>query len=197
MKKNRHYGCVAAGGRVARRLALLGTFLLAACAGGQGGGAGPNQADTARVEAYLRTAHLTNVPFVQTWPNSTTGGGVLTYHPGYLHLAYTNPAGTDLEATGNHAVFKDSQTGSETRMGLAHNALGLLMGNPIKLSGPVQITDVQKTPGVLQISMARSDNPSQGLITLVFQDTGRALILHDIRMVDERRHTLFITLQPR
>lgn len=180
--------------RAARKLVLLGTFFLAACAGGQGLNK-PNQTDTARVQTYLRTAHLEAVPFVQTWANGSTGGGVLTYRPGYLHLVYSAPHAMDLEAAGDHAVFKDAQAGSETRMGLSHNALGLLMGNPIQLSGAVQVTDVQKTPGVLQISMARSDNPSQGLVTLLFQDSGRSLMLHDIRVVDERRHTIVIQLQ--
>lgn len=179
----------------ARRFVLLGTLFLAACAGGQGGLGKPAQTETARVEAYLRTAQLKNVPFVQTWPNGATGGGGLTYRPGYLHLVYTAPHGMDLEASGSHAVFKDAQAGSETHMGLSHNPLGLLLGNPIQLSGAVQVTDVQKTPGVLQISMARRDNPSQGLVTLLFQDSGRALTLHDITVVDERRHKVLIQLQ--
>lgn len=178
---------------VTRRMALIGPLVLAACATGQGGGS-TGQSDVHRVEAYLRAATLRNVPFIQTWPNGTTGGGTLTYHSGYLHLIYTAPHVMDLEASGSHAVFKDSQTGSETRMGLAHNPLGLLMGNPISLSGAVTVTDIQKPSGILQISLARTENPSQGLVTLIFRDDGRQLTLYELRLVDERRNTVFIRL---
>ncbi|OUI95666.1 membrane protein [Acetobacter indonesiensis] len=178
-----------------RTLVALAPLALAACATGQTGVGGVGQTDTARVEAYLRTVSLNNVPFTQTWPNGTVGGGLLTYHAGYLHLVYTAPHAMDLEASGSHAVFKDSQAGSETRMGLAHNPLGLLMGNPIQLSGPVSVTDIQKPPGIMQVSLTRTENPSQGLVTLIFKDNGRTLSLFEIRIVDERRHTLFIRLQ--
>ncbi|MBS1014662.1 hypothetical protein [Acetobacter persici] len=181
-------------GLTRRTIMLLAPAFLAACTTGQGGRTGPQASDTARVEAWLRAAKLENVPFTQTWPNGTTGGGVLTYHPGYLHLNYNVPHKMDLEASSAHAVFKDSQTGSETRMGLAHNPLGVLMGNPIALSGPVTVTDIQKPAGILQISLTRTENPSQGLVTLIFRDTGPALDLYELRILDERQRTLFIRL---
>ncbi|GBQ06650.1 hypothetical protein [Acetobacter cerevisiae] len=184
----------AASGLTRRSLVLLAPVFLAACATGQGNQTAPQASDTGRVEAWLRAAKLENVPFTQTWPNGSTGGGVLTYHAGYLHLNYTVPHSMDLEASGTHAVFKDSQTGSETRMGLAHNPLGVLMGNPITLSGPVTVTDIQKPSGILQISLARTENPSQGLVTLIFRDGGRILDLYEIRILDERQRTLFIRL---
>ncbi|MGO3517571.1 MAG: LolA family protein [Acetobacter cibinongensis] len=177
-----------------RSLFLAGPLLLASCAGGGKGLTSAGQSDVARVEAYMRDVQLNSVPFQQTWPNGATGGGVLTYHAGYLHLVYTAPHSMDLEASGTHAVFKDSRTGSETRMGLAHNPLGVLMGNPVHLSGDVTVTDIQKPPGILQISLTKTNNPSQGLVTLVFKDTGRTLRLFEMRLVDERRQTLFIRL---
>lgn len=178
-----------------RTLVALAPVFLAACATGQGGGTASQAADTARVEAWLRAAKLETVPFTQTWPNGATGGGVLTYHAGYLHLNYTVPHAMDLEASGAHAVFRDSQTGSETRMGLAHNPLGVLMGNPITLSGPVTVTDIQTPPGILQISLTRTDNPSQGLVTLVFRDVRHVLDLYEIRILDDRKRTLLIHLE--
>lgn len=181
-------------GLTRRACVLLAPAFLAACAAGQPGGTAQQGSDTARVEAWLRAAKLNAVPFTQTWPNGATGGGLLAYHAGYLHLDYTVPHKMDLEASGTHAVFKDSQTGSETRMGLAHNPLGVLMGNPIMLSGAVTVTDIQKPPGILQISLARTENPSQGLVTLIFRDGGRVLDLYEIRILDERRRTLFIRL---
>jgi hypothetical protein len=59
----------------------------------------------------------------------------------------------------------------------------------------VSVTDIQKPPGIMQVSLTRTENPSQGLVTLIFKDNGRTLSLFEIRIVDERRHTLFIRLQ--
>lgn len=190
----KHSRTNATAGLTRRKVVLLAAVFLVACATGQGGQKNPQASDTARVEAWLRAAKLDNVPFTQTWPNNSTGGGVLTYHSGYLHLHYTVPHSMDLKASGAHAVFTDSQTGAETRMGLAHNPLGVLMGNPLSLSGTVTVTDVQKTPGILQISLTRTENPSQGLVTLIFHDAGHALDLYEIRILDERQRTLFIRL---
>lgn len=182
--------------RVSRRQVLVwsGMLSLAGCAGTKKPSDAGRQVQINRVEQYLRTVHLNAVPFTQLWPDGATGMGQLTYSPGYLYLFYQDPPGTELKARGLHAVYKDGQNGSETSMGLAHNPLGLLMGNPIVLSGAVMVTDVRQQPGVLQISLARAANPSQGLVTLTFADSNNILSLSDIHVTDERRRTLEVHL---
>lgn len=176
-----------------RGLCLLAPLFLAACATQQTGGAGHTTA-ISRVEAYFRTVNLQAVPFTQVWPNGRTGGGLITYRPGYLDMRYTLPHEMELKASERSAVFTDAQNGSETHMGLAHNALGLLLGNPVRLAGPVMVTDVQQPAGFVQLSLARTDNPSQGLVTLRFKDTAGSLTLYEVRIVDERRQLTQIRL---
>ena len=64
--------------------------------------------------------------------------------------------------------------------------LGLLLRKPIVLSGQVRVTSVQRSRGALQISLARTDNPAQGLLTLTFRDA--PLMLTGIEMVDAAGH---------
>lgn len=178
-----------------RYLLALAPLFFAACATPQHGGE-RGSAVVGRVEAYFRTVDLQGEPFTQIWPNGSTGGGLITYRPGYLDMRYTAPHDMELKASERSAVFTDAQNGSETHMGLTHNALGLLLGNPVRLSGPVTVTDVQQPPGVVQLSLARTDNPSQGLVTLRFRDVGGALTLYEVRIVDERRQVTQIRLDP-
>ncbi|MBO1324103.1 outer membrane lipoprotein carrier protein LolA [Acetobacter sp. TBRC 12305] len=177
--------------------AALAPLALAACATSQGGAPGPGVApQVARVEAYLRHVNLAEEPFTQVWPDGAHGGGVLTYRPGALDMQYTAPHAMELRASGHHAVFTDSQSGSETRIGLAHNPLGLLLDDPVRLSGPVTVTDLHQGGGFLQLSLTRTDNPSQGLVTLRFRDSGTSLTLYEVHIVDERRQVTLITLTP-
>lgn len=179
-----------------RYLLALAPLLFAACATPQrNNGAQQNEA-ISRVEAYFRTVDLQGEPFMQKWPNGSTGGGLITYRPGYLDMRFTAPHEMELKASGRSAVFTDAQNGSETHIGLGHNALGLLLGNPMRLSDPVMVTDVQQLPGVLQISLTRADNPSQGLVTLRFRDAGGTLTLHEVQILDERRQLTRIQLDP-
>lgn len=179
-----------------RNLLALAPLLLAACATTSGVESPPNAAAVSRVEAYFRTVNLHDVPFTQVWPNGAVGSGLITYRPGALDMRFTTPHEMELRASERSAVFTDAQNGSETHIGLAHSALGLLLGNPVRLSGPVMVTDVQQPPGMLQLSLTRAENPSQGLVTLRFKDAGGRLTLYDVRILDVQRKLTQIRLDP-
>ncbi|MFT8549793.1 MAG: hypothetical protein ABF739_01670 [Acetobacter okinawensis] len=179
-----------------RNLLALAPLLLAACATTAGVESPPNAAAVSRVEAYFKTVNLHDAPFTQVWPNGAVGSGLITYRPGALDMRFTTPHEMELRASERSAVFTDAQNGSETHIGLAHSALGLLLGNPVRLSGPVMVTDVQQPPGMLQLSLTRAENPSQGLVTLRFKDVGGRLTLYDVRILDVQRKLTQIRLDP-
>ncbi|MCP1241217.1 hypothetical protein GOB86_00705 [Acetobacter lambici] len=179
-----------------RGLFALAPLFLAACATTQQGAGRPQSATVNRVESYFRTVNLQDAPFTQIWPNGASGNGLITYRPGYLDMRFTAPHDMELKASGRSAVFTDARNGSETHIGLGHSPLGLLLGNPVRLSGPVMVTDVQQPPGLVQISLTRADNPSQGLITLRFRDERGVLSLYDVRILDAERKLTQIRLDP-
>ncbi|MCW4581078.1 outer membrane lipoprotein carrier protein LolA [Gluconacetobacter entanii] len=142
-----------------------------------------------RVEHYLNDTHGLGAHFVQTWPDGGKGDGKLYYDPGRLRLDYTTPAAMKLTAANGHLVFIDPRRDSVTRMSLGHQPLGLLLQQPVHLDGEIVVTSVQHGTNSLQISMARSDSPSQGLLTLGFSDISGTLSLIAIEMTDvERQH---------
>lgn len=170
---------------LSRRLFLAAPLAVAAC---QASPEAVGGHDVARVERYLNTTHGLTAQIVQTWPDGGIGEGTLSYEPGHLRLDYRTPHPMRLVAAGGHLVFRDAQRQSVTRMNLSHQPLGLLLATPVHLGGTVVVTAIQHGADVLQISMARSDNPSQGLLTLGFSDFAGQLSLVAIDLLDARHN---------
>ncbi|GBQ91892.1 outer-membrane lipoprotein carrier protein [Gluconacetobacter johannae DSM 13595] len=170
---------------VTRRLVLGAPLALAACQAMPGAGGGH---DVARIAHYLNTTRGLTAHMVQTWPDGGVGEGRLSYDPGHLRLDYDTPHPMKLVAAGGHLVFRDSLRQSVTRMTLSRQPLGLLLATPVQLGGAITVTSVQHGSNVVQVSLARTSNPSQGLLTLGFSDFAGQLTLVAIEILDERRN---------
>ncbi|CAP55839.1 LolA family protein [Gluconacetobacter diazotrophicus] len=142
-----------------RRLVLTAPLALAACQAAPGPVGGR---DVARIERYLNTTRGLSAHVAQTWPDGGVGEGTLSYDPGYLRLDYDTPHRMRLVAAGGHLVFRDAVRQSVTRMNLSRQPLGLLLATPVHLGGEVTVTAIQHGDHVLQVSLARTANPSQG-----------------------------------
>lgn len=176
------------------RAAWLGVALLVAgCATAPAPSLSPqDQASVAEVQGWLDGLHGFEADFVQVWPNGAVGEGRARFDPpGRLRLDYRPAGSMTLVANGGHIVFTDGRTGSVTRMPTRASPLGLLLEGRVRLGGDIQVTDVKRATGVLQVSLARASNPTQGLLTLTFAE-GPSLDLTGIEAVDaEGRHTRF------
>ena len=173
-----------------RRLvcAALGSFLLAGCAGGIPSRLSPrDQSDIARIQSYLDALRGLRARFVQVGPDGGTGSGIVWYDPGRLRLQYDMPTRMLVVASGRHLVAHRDSDDSTTRIALSGNPLGLLLARPLRLSGDISVTDIQRGPGILQASLARTSNPAQGLLTLIFSDQPGGLSLIGLEAVDARR----------
>jgi outer membrane lipoprotein-sorting protein len=168
-----------------RRLMLAAPLALAACQVAPGP---PGGHDVARIERYLNTTRGLSAHVAQTWPDGGVGEGTLYYDPGQLRLDYDTPHRMRLVAAQGHLVFRDAPRQSVTRMNLSRQPLGLLLATPVHLGGEVTVTAIQHGANVLQISVARTSNPSQGLLTLGFSDVAGQLSLVAIDILDERRN---------
>jgi outer membrane lipoprotein-sorting protein len=147
------------------------------------------QAAIARAQRYLDELRGLRARFTQIGPDEAVAGGTAWYDPGHLRLQYDTPARRLLVAGGGRLVLHDEATGAVTRASLAVNPLGLLLSGPVRLSGEIDVTDVREAPGALQLSLARSSNPAQGLLTLLFQsDAAGALLLSGLQAVDAHGH---------
>ncbi|WP_336945542.1 outer membrane lipoprotein carrier protein LolA [Asaia sp. HN010] len=175
--------------------ALVSAGALAGCAvNGMEGLSTPQQREAHRVEAALNRPVTLEGHFVQMGPGQNGGAGHFSYRPGALALDYVSPHPMTLRASGTHLVLDDKQTGAVTRVSLARNPLGLLLHIPVRFTGAIRVTDIRATPGAAQISLAESDNPSQGLLTLQLIETKSGLQLASLDGVDARGNRIVLSL---
>ncbi|WP_419731239.1 LolA family protein [Lichenicola sp.] len=127
--------------------------------------------------------------FVQVGPGSDTGAGSAWFETGHLRLQYDAPTRRIVVATRGRLTIHDDATDSTTRISLAANPLGLLLSGPVRLSGEIDVTDIQRSGAALQLSLARASNPAQGLLTLFFEvRPDGSLLLSGLEAVDAEQH---------
>ena len=161
--------------------------LLIGCATNDGVRSPRDQSDLARIQSTLDGLHGLRARFVQIAPDGGGSSGIAWYDPGRLRLEYETPSHMVVVASGQHLVAHRDSDDSTTRIALSGNPLGLLLARPLRLSGAISVTDIQRGPGVLQVSLTRTANPAQGLLTLVFSDREGDLRLIGLDAVDARR----------
>lgn len=183
-----------------RVLTVLFPLLLAACQTGQKTRPACEWVTMARVETVLNDSRGFSATFLQTWPNGSQSVGQMVYMPGRLRMNYVDMQQPDrvsmvVVAKDKRMVAKKFDDQSITHIGLARNPLGLMLHQPLKLQKPILVTAIQHNANMIQISLASSDNPSQGLLTLRFLDQNGQLTLHQLQGVDARNHRTILDLE--
>ena len=149
----------------------------------------PEQAGIDAAQSALDGMHGLSGRFVQVGPGSDTGAGSAWFETGHLRLQYDTPTRRVVVATHGRLIIHDEATDSTTRISLAANPLGLLLAGPVRLSGEIDVTDIQRSPTALQLSLARASNPAQGLLTLFFDvRPDGSLLLSGLEAVDAEQH---------
>lgn len=128
-----------------------------------------DQADIARVEAYLNGITSMKARFLQVDANGNSiGGNVWMHRPGRMRFEYDPPDKMLLVAGHGLLVFYDPAVKQTTNIFLSSTPLGLLLEDHLKLSGKVTVTGIARAQGQIQLSLVRSDKPQAGTITLIF-----------------------------
>ncbi len=173
---------------LSRRAGCAGMLaLLAGCVSAPASRLSPrDQADLARIQSYLNARRGLRAHLAQTGPDGIPSTGTVWFEPGRLRLQYDAPNRMLVVASGQHLVAHREADGSTTHIALSANPLGLLLARPLRLSGDIDVTDIQRGPGILQVSLARAANPAQGLLTLIFRDQAGGLTLAGLEAMDAR-----------
>ncbi len=164
--------------------AILG--LLSGCAAAPATMSAADQAAVSRIQSALDSLHGLVARFVEVGADGATSAGLVRYDPGRLRLDYATPSPMVVVASGQRLVAHRQSDDSTTRIGLSGNPLGLLLRQPLRLAGAIRVTDLRRAPGLLQVSLARTSDPAQGLLTLVFSDQRDGLVLRGLEVVDGR-----------
>lgn len=139
---------------------------------GAADGAAITPADRAlisKVEAYLNGLPSLTANFLQVGPDgSIRTGKVWLQRPGKMRFQYDPPDPQLLIAGFGLLVYHDPQLGQTTHIPLSATPLGILLAPKVVLSGSVTVTDVQREPGEVELTLIRTGKAAQGSLTLVF-----------------------------
>jgi outer membrane lipoprotein-sorting protein len=152
-----------------------------------------DQADVARVEAYLNGLKTLKSRFLQVAPDgSLSEGDAWIDRPGKLRFEYDPPSPYLLIAGYGVGFFHDKQLGQTSHFQVSLSPLGILLAENVKLSGDVTVTDIIRQPGQLQLTLARTSSPNEGSITLVLADN--PLSLRQWSIIDAQRKETRVSL---
>ncbi|HYF07541.1 MAG TPA: outer membrane lipoprotein carrier protein LolA [Acetobacteraceae bacterium] len=130
-----------------------------------------DRADIARVEAYLNGLRTLRARFVQAaWNGAVAEGTAWIWRPGRMRFEYDPPEPLLLVADANQFMMYDREMRQPTTIPVGSTPLGLLLRPNIRLSGDVTVTRVERAPGLLAVTLHRSESPAEGRLTLVFSD---------------------------
>lgn len=135
-----------------------------------------DQQVVAQVAAYLNGIHTLKARFLQVAPNGNTATGTAwLQRPGEMRFQYDPPSPLLLQAGKGWLIYVDKSLPQTSAFRLSDTPLGILLAPKITLSGDVTVTKVEHQPGELALTMARTANPTQGSLTLIFATDPLAL----------------------
>jgi len=152
-----------------------------------------DQADLGRIEAYLDSLRALKARFLQVAPNGgISQGTVWLERPGRMRFQYDPPSPLLLVAGHGLVVFNDKSLNQTSNIPISKTPLGILLSDHVRLQGDVTVTDMQRLPGQLQVSLVRTASPGDGTLTLVFADN--PLTLKQWTVLDAQRQETRVTL---
>jgi outer membrane lipoprotein-sorting protein len=152
-----------------------------------------DQADIARIEAYLNSIHTLKAHFLQVAPDGALSEGTAWLErPGRMRFEYAPPTPFLLIANHGLLVFQDKSLAQTSNIPLGRTPLGILLAGQVKLSGGIEVTGMQRQPGQIQVTLTRTDSPGDGTLTLIFADP--PLALRQWIVVDAQRKETRVTL---
>ena len=136
-------------------------------------------ADTAvlrQVTSYMNGLTSLKAHFLQIGPDGRTSSGTMwLVRPGRLRFQYDPPSPLLLVASHGLVVFRDNSLDQTSNIPEGQTPLGLLLRPEISLTGDVTVTDFQRPPGIIEVTLVKTAAPADGSITLVLDASPMAL----------------------
>lgn len=145
-----------------------------------------DQASLQQIQAYLNALRTLKARFLQIAPNGRESAGTAWLErPGRMRFQYDPPSPFLLVAGHGLLVFHDSELQQTSNIPLSSTPLGILLADNVQLSGPVTVTDFNRRPGLVQVTVVRTASPAEGSLTLTFVDN--PLTLRSWTVLDQQR----------
>jgi outer membrane lipoprotein-sorting protein len=136
-----------------------------------------DQATLTQVSQYLNAIRSLKGRFLQIGPDGKTAQGtVWLERPGRMRFEYDPPSPLLLVAGNGKVIFHDAKLDQVSEEPLTQTPLSLLLADTISLSGDVAVTDFQRLPGQLRLTLVRTKTPGDGSLTLLLNSNPLALV---------------------
>jgi outer membrane lipoprotein-sorting protein len=148
--------------------------------------------DIQRVGSYLNATTRFEAHFSQTGAFGVGAGLVWLDRPGHLRIDYEGPASRLMVISNGRVRMIDRATGGTSSMPLSRTPLAILLAPDITLSGPVTVAALHHDLTGLQLTLQKTDQPSQGSLTLYLSDM--PLHLNAVTVTDAYQRSLTLRL---
>lgn len=123
------------------------------------------------VETYLNNITTLKARFIQTSQDgSQAAGNFMLKRPGRLKFTYDEPIKDFIVADGLLIYYYDSQLKEQSNAPISQSLADFFLRKNLQLSGDIQVTDIKRDGGFLQVSLAQASDPMAGTLTLALAE---------------------------
>ncbi len=146
-----------------------------------------------RVEAYFNGMTTFRARFLQIAQNGGAAEGTaMIWRPNRMRFEYDPPEPTLLIAADGQFFHWDRELRQPTVVAVNATPLGVLLRNPLSLSGDVTVPSMERAGGLLRVTVFRTAAPGEGRITLILEEN--PMQLRQWEVLDAQNRTTRVTL---
>lgn len=152
-----------------------------------------DSADLQRVQDYLNNIHTLQSRFEQISNDGGVATGTLYLsRPGKMRVEYDPPVPILLVATDNRIWYYDKKLEQVSFFDLKDTPAWFLLQDNVSFGGDISVTNLERDPGALRVTVHEAKNPSLGQATLVLSD--KPLELKKWQIIDAQQKAVTVTL---
>ncbi len=153
----------------------------------------PHEKTIARVEAYLSGLTTVIADFTQIAPDgSLTTGKFFLERPGKMRWQYNPPTPVLMVANGKELVYYDYELEQLSHIPLDSTLIGFLAQERVTFDKTVGITELQEEAGVIRVSLAQKERPTDGGLMLELSD--KPLLIRNMVVTDATNQITSVSL---
>jgi outer membrane lipoprotein-sorting protein len=150
-------------------------------------------ADLQRVQDYLNNIHTLQSRFEQISNDGGVATGTLYLsRPGKMRVEYDPPVPILLVATDNRIWYYDKKLEQVSFFDLKDTPAWFLLQDNVSFGGDISVSNLERDPGALRVTLHEAKNPSLGQATLVMSD--KPLELKKWQILDAQQKEVTVTL---
>jgi outer membrane lipoprotein-sorting protein len=152
-----------------------------------------DSADLQRVQDYLNNIHTLQSRFEQISNDGGIATGTLYLsRPGKMRVEYDPPVPILLVATDNRIWYYDKKLEQVSFFDLKDTPAWFLLQDNVSFGGDISVSNLERDPGALRVTLSEAQNPGLGRATLVLAD--HPLELRKWQIVDAQQKEVTVTL---